>query len=79
MPTQDRIGRDNGGQLKKCLAAESMSLHGQQPTLVSGEQHTLPAELLQQGFDLSILELDNLLLAFVDQPTEDGEHDVPRL
>ncbi|MDC0273720.1 MAG: hypothetical protein P8M30_04015 [Planctomycetaceae bacterium] len=43
------------------------------------EQHTLPAELLQQSFDLSILELDNLLLAFVDQPTEDGEHDGPRL
>ena len=56
-----------------------MSLHGQQPTLVSGEQHTLPAEFLQQGFDLSILELDNLLLALVDQPTQDGEHDVPRL
>ena len=54
-----------------------MSFHSEQPTLVVVEQQALPAELLQQGFDLSVLELDDLLLPVVDQATEYGRQDVP--
>ena len=33
------------------------------------EQQSLPAELFEQGFDLSVLELDDVLLALVDHGT----------
>ncbi|MEO1994361.1 MAG: hypothetical protein ABGZ17_03710 [Planctomycetaceae bacterium] len=42
------------------------------------EQQSLATELLQQGFDLSILELDELPLTLVDQATDGGEQDVSR-
>jgi hypothetical protein len=36
-------------------------------------------ELLQQGFDLCVLELNDLLLPFIDHGAEGSEQDVPWL
>ena len=67
MPSQNRVWRDNRGEVQESLATNGVSFHSEQPTLVVVEQQALPAELLQQGFDLSVLELDDLLLPVVDQ------------
>ncbi len=56
-----------------------MALHCQQVTVVVIEQQTFLSQHLQQCFDLSILELDNLLLALVDPAAEGREQNVPRL
>ena len=79
VPTQNRVRGHDGGQFEECLAAENMRFHSQYPTLVVAQQQPLLAELVQQGVDLCVLELDDLLLAFVGPAAEDGEQDVPRL
>ena len=56
-----------------------MSLYGKQSTLVIVEQQSLLSELLQQGFDLGVLELDDLLLTLVHKAAKGSQHDVPRL
>ncbi len=56
-----------------------MSLYGEQSTLIVIEQQTLLSELLQQCFDLRILEFDDLLLSLVHHAAECGEQNVPSL
>ena len=41
------------------------------------EQSSLLSHLVEQSFDLGVLELDDLLLPLVDHATEHGEQDVP--
>lgn len=41
------------------------------------QQKSLLSKLLQQSLDLSVLELDDLLLSLVDHAAECGEYDVP--
>jgi hypothetical protein len=55
---------------------DDLSFHRQQPTLIVIQQQSLLSELLQQGCDLSVLELDDLLLTLIDHATECGEQDV---
>jgi hypothetical protein len=43
------------------------------------QQETLLSRLLQQGFDLRILELDDLLLSLIDHAAECREQNVPGL
>lgn len=43
------------------------------------QQQAIPAELFEQGLDLSVLQLDNLLLALIDEATGNSQPDVPRL
>jgi hypothetical protein len=54
-----------------------MSLHGEQSTLIVIQQQTLLSELLQQCFDLCILEFDDLLLSLVHNAAECSEQNVP--
>lgn len=79
MPAQDRVGRDDCGQFQESLQADGVSLNGKQATLVVVEQQSLFSELLEQGFDLCVLELNNLLLTLVHQAAETGQQDVPGL
>ena len=73
VPAEDRVWRDDGCQLAQSFAADSVSLHGKQATLVVVEKQSLFSELLQQGLDLSVLEFDDLLLALVHNARECGE------
>jgi hypothetical protein len=52
---------------------------GEQPTLVIVEQQSLFFELLQQSLDLSVLELNDLLLSLVRQAAEGSKHQMPWL
>lgn len=79
MPAQDRVWRNNGGQFQQSLASNGVSLHGKQATLVVVEQQSLLSELLQQGLDLGVLELDDLLLTLIHEATENSQQNVPWL
>ena len=77
LPAKHRVWREDGRQFQQRLAADGVSLHCEEPSLVVIEQQSLSSELLQNRLDLSILELDDLLLPGVEQATEYGEQDVP--
>ena len=53
-----------------------MAFHGQYATLIIGQQQSLLPEFFQQRFDLVVLELDDLLLAFIGPANEGGKHNV---
>ena len=79
VPAKDCVWRHDRGQFQQRLAADGVGLHGKQATLVVSEQQSLPSELLQDRLDLSVLELDDLLLPLVDHATEYGEQNGPGL
>ena len=79
MPPQNRVWCDNGGQFQQRLAANVMSLHGEQSTLIVIQQQSLLSELLEQCFDLCVLEFDDLLLSLVHHAAECSKQDVPGL
>ena len=56
-----------------------MSLHGKYSTLIVIKQQSLFSELLQQGFDLCVLERNDLLLRLVHQTAEGSQQEVPWL
>ena len=66
VPTEDRVGGYNGGQLHHRFATQSLALDGQYPALVIGQEDAFPSHLVHQGLDLGVLELDDLLLPPVD-------------
>lgn len=76
MPSQDRVWCNDGCQLAQSLQADGMRLHSEQSTLVMVKQESLFSELLHQGFDLCVLELNDLLLTLVHEAAETGQHDV---
>ena len=53
-----------------------MSLHGNQATLVVVVEQAPLSELFEQGFDLSVLKLNDLLLPLVDEAADSGQQDV---
>ncbi len=73
MPAEDRVGRHDRGQLHQSLAAQSLAFNGQNPQLVVCQQDAFLAQLFEQGLDLIVLELDDLLLPVVIPTGEDGE------
>ena len=77
MPAENRVWRDDRGEFQESLAINGVSFHSEQPTLVAVEQQSLPADRFQQRLDLSVLELDDLLLTLVHQTAEAGQQDVP--
>ena len=76
MPAKDRVGSDDRRQLEQGLATNGLSFHSQQSTLVIVEEPSLATVLFQQGIDLSILELDDLLLTLVEEAA-DGRKQSP--
>ena len=79
VPAEDCVWRDDRGQLPQSLATDGMSLYGKQATLVVVEQQSLFSELFEQGLDLGVLELNDLLLPLVHKTAEGGQQDVPGL
>lgn len=71
-------GKD-GRDFPQSQAANGMSLHGKLPTLVVVEQQSLLSELLEQGLDLSVLGLDDVLLTLAHEAAETGQQQVPLL
>ena len=65
-----RVGSDDRRQFEQGLATNGLSFHSQQSTLVIVEEQSLATELLQQSIDLSILELDDLLLTLVEDAAD---------
>jgi len=56
--------------------ADGMGLECRQSTLVIFEQQSLLSELPEQFFDLSVLELKELLLTLVREGAESGQQAV---
>ena len=79
MPSQDGVWREDGRDFPQSFATDGMSLYGKQSTLVIVKQQSLLSELLQQGLDLSVLELNDLLLPLVHKAAEGRQQDVPGL
>ncbi len=77
MPSQDRIGRDNRGQFHQRLATEGLAFDGQQATLIIGQKQPFLPLRFHQGFDLRLVELDNLLLFATGPADEDHEENLP--
>ena len=73
MPSQDGIRREDGRDSPQSFATDGMSLYGKQSTLVVVEQQSLRSELFEQGFDLCVLKLNDLLLPLVHKARECGE------
>jgi hypothetical protein len=48
-------------------------------TLIIIEQHTFSTEFLEQGFNQGVLELNDLLLALIDEVTEYCKQNAPWL
>jgi hypothetical protein len=61
------------------FAAEGVAFHSQHLTLIISQQQTLLTESLLQRFDLVVLELDDLLLAFIGPANEGGKQNVAGL
>ena len=79
VPAENRVWRDDGGEFQQSLASDGVSLYGKQATLVVVEQQAFLSELFDQGVNLSVLELNDLLLTLVRQAAECSQHDEPWL
>ena len=76
MPSQNRVWRDDVGQFQESFASDGVSLYGKQSTLVVIEDQSFLSKLLKQSLDLSVLELDDLLLSLFDEAAEGSEQNV---
>ena len=77
MPTENRVGSYNGGQLHHRSAAQSRALDRQYPALVIGQEDAFPSHLVQQDLDLGILKLDDLLLLAIDPAAQNQKEELP--
>ena len=79
IPTENRVRCNDGCQLAQSFATDSVSLNVKYPTLIIVEQQSLFSELLEQGLDLCVLELNDLLLLLIDHGAEGSEQNVSGL
>jgi len=68
VPARDRVRGENGREFPQSLAADGMRLHREQSLL---------SELFEQCFDLTVLELNDLLLTLVHEAVEGSQQGVP--
>jgi hypothetical protein len=66
VPAQDRVRRDQAGELAQPATTDGPALDGQAPPLVIGEPQAPPVELLAEDAVLLAQEVDDLKLAGVD-------------
>ena len=78
-PECDRIWLEDDGQFQQGLAADGMSLHGEQPTLVAAEQDVFATEFIQQESDFGGLKLNDLHLTPMHPAAEDDKKKLPGL
>jgi len=79
VPTQNRVGGDDGSQFGHGLATQCLALDRQHPSVLISEQNPLAALLLHEGLDLGVLEFDDVLLAAVDPTGKNEEKQLPGL
>ena len=72
-----RVGSDDRRQFEQGLATNGLSFHSQQSSLVIVEEQSLATGLLQQGCDLGVLKLDDLLLTLVEDAADGHKQDMP--
>ena len=72
------IGKSGCPLWGKSFAADGVGLRGKESTLIIVQEQSHPAQFVEQSFDLSVLEFDDLLLPAVDDATEYGEQNVRR-
>ena len=77
VPAQDRVWRNDCPQFHHGLAAQRFALDRQDAPLVVGQEDAFPAQLVHQGPDLGVLELDDLQLPAVDPAGENEEEELP--
>ena len=76
VPAENRVWRKDGRPFQQSLATNGLSFHRQEPTLIVIQQQSLLFQLPEKGFDLCVLELDDLLLPLIDEPAECSEQNV---
>ena len=79
MPTQQRVRSDDGGQFHQGLSPQSFGFDGQYTALVVSEEDPLFALRFQQGLDLRLLKVIDLLLVMIDQGSQDRDEELPWL
>jgi hypothetical protein len=77
MPAEDRIGRNNGGNLQQYFAAQDFAFDGQATTLVIAEKNSLPAQLLFEDLILGDQVFDDLLLLPVEPAGQNNQQQLP--
>ena len=79
MPSEDRVGGDDPGQILERLSADSLAGDGQPATLVIGQPDPSLAQLFEKHAVLFPEEVDRVLLMTIDPARECREEDVPGL
>jgi hypothetical protein len=79
MPTQDRIGCDNGGQFHQGFSAQGLAFDRQEPALIIGQQKPFLPLCFHQGFKFRLIELINLFLLAMNPTRENHEEELPGL
>ncbi|NLT67416.1 MAG: hypothetical protein GXX84_12505 [Acidobacteria bacterium] len=77
MPSQNRIGSYDRGQLCEHFPSEYLAFHSQTPTLIIVEQNALFAELLSEHIIFGAKILNYLLLSMVYPTSQDQEQQLP--
>jgi hypothetical protein len=68
MPSQQRLRRDNAGDLGKNLSSQCIGFYGQSPSLIVIETHSPAAELLSKKAILLAKVTNDLQLVLVHPP-----------
>src|SRR5215471_17703617 len=75
VPSQQGLGRDNAGGLRKSLSSQCFGLYGQSPTLIVIEAHSPATELFSKHPILLAKMFNDLQLAVVHPPGDGDPHE----
>ena len=79
MPSEDRVGGDDPGQILERLSADSLAGDGEPTPLVIGQPDLSVTDLFAKDAVLFPEEVDRRLLVAIDPACERREEDVPGL
>ena len=79
MPSEDRVGGDDPGQIQERLSADSLAGDGEPTSLVIGQPDASVTELFEKDAVLLPDELDRRLLVAIDPARECRKEDLPGL
>jgi hypothetical protein len=76
VPTENRIGGEQGGRLGQEFSAQGLGLHGQPATLLICQLKLLPAQLLKEDFVFLLQLFDCLLGVLIHHTVKMAIHDL---
>ena len=79
MPSEDRVGGDEPGEIQQRPSADSFSRDGQPTPLVIGQPDPSATELFKEDAVLFPKEINSRLLVAIDPACECCEEDLPGL